>query len=72
MALFLLVTNLQGVSRMKLQRKMGINQKTAWHFVQRIQKGFAVSVTNKRMAGPVGANESLVGLRNGTSMRAGC
>ncbi len=40
-AMYLMSTNLKGVSSMKLHRDLGITQKTAWHMTQRIRKGWA-------------------------------
>ena len=37
-AIYLLVTNLEGVSSRKLHRDLGITQKTAWHLAHRIRE----------------------------------
>lgn len=39
-AIYLHLTNLKGVSSMKLHRDIGVSQKTAWHMLQRIRKAF--------------------------------
>jgi transposase-like protein len=38
--LYLLTTNLKGVSSMKLHRDLGVSQKTAWHITNRIRKSY--------------------------------
>lgn len=40
-AMYLLTTNLKGVSSMKLHRDLGITQKSAWHMVHRIRESWA-------------------------------
>ena len=37
MAIYLMSTNLKGVSSMKLHRDIGVTQKTAWHMAHRIR-----------------------------------
>ena len=37
-AIYLLVTNLKGVSSRKLHRDLGVTQKTAWHLAHRIRE----------------------------------
>ena len=37
-AIYLVATNLKGVSSMKLHRDLGVTQKTAWHLAHRIRK----------------------------------
>ena len=37
-AIYLLVTNLKGVSIMKLHRDLGVTRKTAWHLAHRIRE----------------------------------
>ena len=59
MALYLLVTNLKGVSSMKLHRDLGITQKTAWHLAHRIRKAWAHD--NAPFAGPVEVDETYIG-----------
>ena len=39
MAIYLMTTNLKGVSSMKLRRDMGVTQKTAWCMARRIREG---------------------------------
>ena len=38
LAIYLVVTNLKGVSSMKLHRDLGVTQKTSWHLAHRIRK----------------------------------
>lgn len=40
-AIYLMTTNLKGVSSMKLHRDLGITQKSAWHMTHRIRKAWA-------------------------------
>lgn len=40
MAMYLLNTNLKGVSSMKLARDLNVTQKTAWFLAHRIRKAF--------------------------------
>ena len=37
-AVYLVTTNIKGVSSMKLHRDLGVTQKTAWHLAHRIRK----------------------------------
>ena len=39
-AIYLITTNLKGVSGMKLHQDLKISQKTAWHLVNRLRKSF--------------------------------
>ncbi len=59
MALYLLVTNLKGVSSMKLHRDLGVTQKTAWHLGHRIREAWAHD--NSMFAGPVEVDETYIG-----------
>ena len=62
-ALYLLTTNLKGVSSMKLHRDLGVTQKTAWHLAHRIRKAWEAETT--QFAGPVEADETYVGGKEG-------
>ena len=58
-AIYLEMTNLKGVSSMKLSRDLGIRQATAWHMLHRIREAFAdVSAT---FDGPVEVDETYMG-----------
>lgn len=59
MALFLMSTNLKGVSSMKLHRDLGITQKSAWHLAHRLR--FALAQDGGLFAGPVEIDETFVG-----------
>ena len=58
-AVYLVATNLKGVSSMKLHRDLDITQKSAWHLAHRIRKTFENG--NPLFAGPVEADEAYVG-----------
>ena len=59
MAVFLMSTNLKGVSSMKLHRDLGITQKSAWHLAHRLR--FALAQDGGLFAGPVEIDETYVG-----------
>ena len=56
---YLYMTNLKGVSSMKLHRDLGITQKSAWHMAHRIRE--AMRVEGPVFAGPVEADETYIG-----------
>ena len=56
---YLFMTNLKGVSSMKLHRDLGITQKAAWHMAHRIRETLAV--TGEKFAGPVEVDETYIG-----------
>ena len=58
-ALYLLSTNLKGVSSMKLHRDLGITQKTAWHMTQRIRECWLNDVGP--LSGEVEVDETYIG-----------
>ena len=58
-AIYMMTTNLKGVSSMKLYRELGITQKTAWFLMQRIREGFFGETY--LMDGPVEVDETYVG-----------
>ena len=59
-AIYLMITNLKGISSMKLHRELSIMQKSAWHLAHRLRATFLATTTEK-MAGPVEADETFVG-----------
>ena len=59
-AIYLHLTNLKGVSSMKLHRDLGITQKTAWFMLQRIRKAFE-NDDDWPFGGPVEVDETHVG-----------
>ena len=59
-AVYLMTTNLKGVSSMKLHRDLGVTQKTAWHMAHRIRESWA-DTQPEAYAGPVEADETYIG-----------
>ncbi len=59
-AIYLYVTNLKGVSSMKLHRDIGVTQKTAWFMLQRLREAWGESGLEK-FIGPVEADETYMG-----------
>ena len=60
-AIYLITTNLKGISSMKLHRDLGISQKTAWHMLHKIREGFLVDP--EQFEGPVEVDETFMGGR---------
>ena len=60
MAMYLLNTNLKGVSSMKLSRDLGITQKTAWFLAHRIRKAFD-DQKDAKFVSPVEMDETYMG-----------
>ena len=58
-AIYIEMTNLKGVSSMKLHRDLGIAQKNAWHLQHRIRTAFLQEFG--QFAGPVEVDETYVG-----------
>ena len=58
-AIFLLSTNLKGVSSMKLHRDLDITQKSAWHLAHRIRETWKSK--NEQFSGPVEVDETFMG-----------
>ena len=61
-ALYLVTTNLKGVSSMKLRRHFDFAQKTAWHMAHRIRKALSTG-SGDLFRGPVESDETYVGGR---------
>ena len=59
-AIYLCLTNLKGVSSMKLHRDLGVTQKTAWFMIHRIREAWNVSDEND-FDGPVEVDETFFG-----------
>ena len=59
MAIYLVSTNLKGVSSMKLHRDLEITQKSAWHLAHRLRKAFENG--EALFTGPVEADETYIG-----------
>ena len=60
-ALYLLTTNLKGVSSMKLHRDLGITQKSAWHLAHRIRETWEDGQGGFDFLGPVEVDETYIG-----------
>ena len=58
-AIYLMTTNLKGVSSVKLGRDLGISQKSAWHLMHRIRE--AMRSDDPLFRGPVEADETYIG-----------
>ena len=58
-AIYLAVTNLKGVSSMKLHRDLGISQKAAWFMLHRIREALADDARD--FSGPVEVDEAYFG-----------
>ena len=58
-AIYLVTTNLKGISSMKVHRELEITQKSAWHLVHRLRK--AMDKGEPLFAGPVEADETYLG-----------
>ena len=60
-AMFLMATNLKGVSSMKLHRDLGVAQKTAWRFAHRIREAWDDIDIVVTFGGSVEVDETYVG-----------
>ena len=60
LAIYLVLTNLKGISSMKLHRDIGVTQSTAWFMLHRIREAFA-GRQGDPFLGPVEADETFVG-----------
>ena len=58
-AIYMLTTNLKGVSSMKLHRDLSITQKSAWHLAHRLRKAMATGTS--LFKGPVEVDETYMG-----------
>ena len=57
--IFLMTTNLKGVSSLKLHRDLGITQKSAWYMLHRLREVYAENQV--KFSGPVEADETFIG-----------
>ena len=57
-AIYLMSTNLKGVSSMKLHRDLGVTQKTAWMMAQKIREGW---IEDRELSGTVEVDETFIG-----------
>ena len=62
-AIYMIATNLKGVSSMKLHRDLEITQSSAWHLAHRIRKSFADF--RPIFFGPLEADEAYMGGKEG-------
>ena len=58
-AIYLFMTNIKGVSSMRLHRELGIGQKAAWFMLMRLRKAFEAETGP--FTGPVEADETYIG-----------
>ena len=60
-ATYQFMTNVKGISSMKLHRDLGITQKSAWFMVQRLRESWRSLAGVDKMEGPVEIDESYFG-----------
>ena len=60
-AMCMVVTNLKGISSMKLHRELGVTQKTVWFLLHRIREAMDASADTPLFVGPVEVDEMYVG-----------
>ena len=58
-ALYLVATNIKGISSVKLRRDLGISQKSAWHLLHRIREMW--NMEENLFGGGVEVDETYVG-----------
>ena len=61
LALYLLCTNLKGVSSMRIHRELGTTQKAAWHLAHRIRAVMEKASGEYEFGGPVEVDETYIG-----------
>ena len=59
LAVYLLTTNIKGISSLKLRRELGITQKSAWHLAHRIRKSWELEP--EQLVGEFEVDETFVG-----------
>lgn len=59
LAIYMISTNLKGVSSMRLHRELGVTQAHGWHMVHRIREAWNLSVP--KMEGSVDIDETYIG-----------
>jgi len=60
-AIYLMSTNIKGISSMRLHRELEVTQKTAWHLAMRLRKSLEDDGVDLPFNGPVEADETYVG-----------
>ncbi len=63
-AVYLFVTNIKGISSMKLHRELSITQKSAWHLAHRLRVGLEPK-SIQEFLGPVEVDETYIGGKEG-------
>ena len=58
--IYLFMTNIKGISSMKLHRELGIGQKAAWFLLHRIRTAFELNA-EEAFVGPVEVDETYIG-----------
>lgn len=69
-AIYLCLTNLKGVSSMKLHRDLGVTQKTAWFMIHRIREAWLGDGGSDDFGGPVEVDETFVGGKRANMSKA--
>ena len=57
-AVYLYVTNLKGISSMKLHREIGVTQTTAWYMLHRLREAWSETGIDDDYEGPVDVEET--------------
>ncbi len=60
-AIYLLCTNLKGISSLRMHREIGISQKSAWFMVHRIREGLGLEEDDAHFREPVEVDEAYMG-----------
>ena len=60
-AIYLLCTNLKGISSLRMHREIGISQKSAWFMVHRIREGLGLEEDDAHFHEPVEVDEAYMG-----------
>ena len=60
-AIYLYLTNIKGLSSMKLHRDIEVTQKTAWFMLHRIREAYSFALPDEPFRGPVEVDETYMG-----------